>query len=24
MWLDPKERPYMIWRLYGPQGGSHG
>jgi len=21
MWLDPKERPYMIWRLLKPQGG---
>jgi starch synthase (maltosyl-transferring) len=24
MWLDPKDRPYMIWRLSRPQGGSRG
>lgn len=24
MWLDPKARPYMIWRLFRPQGGQVG
>jgi starch synthase (maltosyl-transferring) len=24
MWLDPKDRPYMIWRLFRPQGGQVG